>query len=161
MRAENAVVSEWARKITREIVQMVTNDLQSMGCESMLSGDDSCLETVWEEICVQVQIEESIYWDTYLEVVESFISSHVEVLSKEEILALWLKTDSGWNWAFDNHADENGEKTAPVCFDEVVSNIKESVLDAALDFENDRIYNYITGCDEEDEEDDHRGEGVS
>ncbi len=55
-----------------KIIDQVVSDLRRM--EATLSGDDSALMSVWDEIKEQVQNEESFYWDTYVETMRDFIS---------------------------------------------------------------------------------------
>lgn len=45
----------------------------------LLSGVDSGLKNCWEEICVQVQGEESVDWDAYENTIANFISAELEV----------------------------------------------------------------------------------
>jgi hypothetical protein len=61
--SEASIVREVANQASRRIARKVTAVLQRM--KDTLSGDDSGLETTWDEICVQVQYEESVLWDIY------------------------------------------------------------------------------------------------
>ena len=56
----------------KEIVDKVIADLRRM--DATLSGDDTPLISVWDEIKEQVQNEESYYWDTYVETMRSLLS---------------------------------------------------------------------------------------
>jgi hypothetical protein len=56
----------------------------------LLSGDDSGVTNAWEEICVQVQEEQSFYWDTYEATVGQYVGVEVEGLPPYELNAIWL-----------------------------------------------------------------------
>ena len=82
-----------------------------------LSGDDSELDTTWDEICVQVQDEESVFWDVYDEIVRDMVRAHVAELPKFEREAIWFQTDAGIDWACDEPEDRN---SYPVTDDDIV-----------------------------------------
>jgi hypothetical protein len=54
------VSDETCEKISKKII----SDLKKMK-EGMQSGDDSGLKTIWDELCVQAQVEYSVMWDAY------------------------------------------------------------------------------------------------
>jgi hypothetical protein len=58
------------------IIETIVADLTAM--DATLSGDDSPLTSVWEEIKEQVQHGPSIYWDAYSQVMGSLIDAAVE-----------------------------------------------------------------------------------
>ncbi len=60
------------------IAERVIKSLQSLRKNCLLSGDDSGLETTWDEICVQVQTELSTYWDVYAETIRNCIREELE-----------------------------------------------------------------------------------
>jgi len=45
--------------------------------EHLLSGDDTGLKNTWDEICVQVRHEHSVYWRFYLIQIKSMISDEL------------------------------------------------------------------------------------
>lgn len=55
-----------------------------MPYEDRLSGEDSELETVWEEICAQVQGEYSFYWDAYIETMGAYLAGYLDKRSAAE-----------------------------------------------------------------------------
>jgi hypothetical protein len=61
--SKTGIVRAVAQKAAQRIAHKVIAELQLM--TDKLSGDDSELETTWDEICVQVQGEESIFWECY------------------------------------------------------------------------------------------------
>lgn len=70
MRIEQHIVAAWAAQISDKIIMEAIDALQKMDSDEMLSGN-SGLKNVWEEVCVQVQDEQSFFWDTYVETIES------------------------------------------------------------------------------------------
>ncbi len=64
----------------------------------MLSGDDSVLRNYWDEICVQIQNEESFYWDAYVFTIKQIIDPKVNELSPNARMAIWLQTEKGYQW---------------------------------------------------------------
>ena len=147
---EHDVVRSLAMKITTEIVSSVVTDLQEL-TDTLLLGDDTGLESTWDEICVQVQGEESEFSGTYLSVIDDFITDRVARLDEHERVALWLRTDSGFDWACD--ARENDKP--PVIVEDIVAELRSGVISEAADFENEQIYNYrwnLGSGEDEDEE---------
>jgi hypothetical protein len=59
-----------------EIVDRVVSVLRGM--DATLSGDDSPLASVWDEIKEQVQNEQSIYWDVYWEIMKDLVAGTIE-----------------------------------------------------------------------------------
>lgn len=153
MRIEEHIVASWAAKLSERAVTDVVLHLEGM--EATLSGD-SGLENVWEEVCAQVQGEESIDWSTYEDIIVDLLHSVVKGLDRDAQLALWAATDSGWDYIYDHHADKNGAVGAPLDIGAIVAKLKEDVLSAAADYESPRLYRYIWGEDDpeydEDEE---------
>jgi len=62
--SDAAVVRELAEQICRRLTRRMIATLQKMN-NGLLSGDDSGLKNAWDEICAQLQFEESFSWDVY------------------------------------------------------------------------------------------------
>ena len=60
----------------------------------MQSGDNSGLKNLWDEICVQVQREESIFWDMYIEIIDSCIERQASKLKPHELMAIWWQNEN-------------------------------------------------------------------
>lgn len=86
----------------------------------MSSGDDSGLQSVWEEVCVQVQDEESFSWDTSLEVIEDILRSQVGDLSSTDRITIWLSIDAGVYWICDCKDRSIGNDTPPAFDDDII-----------------------------------------
>lgn len=65
-----------------KILNETVRGLQDMGYK--LTGEDSPLGDVWEEIKYQVQVEESHSWEVYEVTMMAFIEGAVEVMKPEE-----------------------------------------------------------------------------
>jgi hypothetical protein len=85
----------------------VVNDIKSFPREARLSGDDSGLESFWEEFKYQVQREESHCFEVYVETFERQCQFVVEELPRDEQGLLWLRSDGYWDCDF--QADYEGK----------------------------------------------------
>ena len=83
---EHKILSRVAKKKAKQLTRKVISNLQQL--DSTLSGDDSGLINVWDEICVQVQDEQSWYWDSYMEVARSSLRFYVGQLSETDLLTM-------------------------------------------------------------------------
>ena len=109
--------------------------------DAALSGDHSGLSTCWEEICVQVQYEESIDWDTYVETVKPFVEVEVEDMPPWHREAVWLQTDANDEWEGD---DEQTREPYPVCNSDIVDYLLNNyVWPEAGRWSNERITRYL------------------
>jgi hypothetical protein len=137
--SESAIVRAVAKEAARHITRKVINRLQSM--KHTLSGDDSELKTTWDEICAQVQYEESFYWDAYDETVRSYLTGYVAKLPKHEREAIWLQTDAGGDWDCEEPEDRESN---PVLDDDIVDYLaREYIYVEAGRWSNARIRAFI------------------
>lgn len=114
------------------IVKEVISDLISLNDKNMLlSGDDSGLENIWEEICAQVQFEYSIYWDVYLDTLDNCINRSLSKQPKEVIeLLLYIS-----NCDIEDEQDYSQEN--------MLIYIKANVLSEADCYKNINITNFL------------------
>jgi hypothetical protein len=139
-------------RLKADVVSKTVAALQSMKGDSLLSGDDSGLRNIWEEVCVQVQGEESYYWESYLEVIEDLLSGYVDQLSGEDRLALWLSTEDGSDWLGDVKTGDADPNTPEVATDQISDYLKSELLSRAEDFQNSATRRYLAGGDEDEDE---------
>jgi hypothetical protein len=121
-----------------------------------LSGDDSELRNAWDEVCVQVQYSESIFWeDVYLFELHRSIKSEVEALPDYVREAIWLQTAAADEWEADHEdSDEQGGRpeSPPVRLEDIVEYVcNEYVLPKAGDWSNKRIRAYLDSWHEIDD----------
>lgn len=133
----------WIVKQKNILVSATIEDLEKMGGDSLLSGDDSGLKSTWEEICVQVQQEETVFWDNYITTIEILLLAKIEDLSLSERQLLWLSTEAGSEWRDENENDCSEDNVSPVFADDIVEELKSNLLSIAGEYKNSRITKYI------------------
>ena len=138
--SKDSVITAVAEHATKRIVRKVVLALQKLGENSLLSGDDSGLTNVWDEICVQVQYEQSFYWSVYDQVVRGEVEYFAKQLLPYEREAIWLETEAGWDWLFD---DEDDRDAYPVCDDDIVGELVKHVYGEASNYTNRRIRDHL------------------
>ncbi len=121
--------------IAQEVIEQL---ITLTGKEFLLSGDDSGLKNVWEEICVQVQGEYSFYWDAYEITMEEQIISIFEERSEfiQQVVGYWARQND------DSLPDEEIDEDY-FDLDQCVRGIKEFILSDAEDYTNQRIEKYL------------------
>jgi hypothetical protein len=147
MMSEPRVVAKLAEEVAQRLAKAVKSDLDEL--EGGLSGDDSGLETVWEELCVQVQGEESFAWDEYENIAFDAIEKHVENLMDHESAAIWYQTDEGTEWMFD---EEDDRAPDPDTKDAVVEYVLRAVYTLAGSEDRKNVFNYVYGITDSDED---------
>ena len=70
---------------SKQILDKVVARLRGIGYR--LSGDDSDLADIWEEIKEQVQNEPSFFWSAYCEAIECYAYGVINSLTAEELAA--------------------------------------------------------------------------
>jgi hypothetical protein len=136
---ESSIVHSVAQEAARRVTRKVIADLQQM--KDKLSGDDSGLETTWDEICVQVQDEHSALWDAYEATVRDIVAGYVADLPKHEREAIWLQTNAGSDWDCE---EPNVREAYPVSDSDIIQYlIHEYVYAEASRWSNARIRAYI------------------
>lgn len=134
----------WSKQVTRGIANKTEAFLENQ--KDLTSGDDTCLENNWEEYCIQVQYEESIAWNAYMDYIESLFKRFFEELPKEQQFTLWLESEDGqdWYWEENNRTRDDFEYSeAPIYFEDCVKILMTALHDKAIDFKSDNITNYI------------------
>lgn len=127
------VIAEHANTLGSRLGQLVVSDLKKI-TEPLLSGDDTVLTSVWLEICVQVQGEESFFWDAYLQMMRDAALSRLMAASSAELEMLWMQTEAGWDWTWDVvHCGDEPPPPHPGVDDEAIAQwiIREFVIPAA------------------------------
>src|SRR5687768_9725323 len=101
MLVEERLVARIRNRALETAVRRTIRELQALK-EAILSGDDSGLTNTWDEICVQVQFEQSFQWSVYEETAKMLLQRQLEALPILDISAAWLRTDAGFDWVVDN-----------------------------------------------------------
>ena len=139
MNYKDKIIRSFTESACKKISGKVVRSLQKM-TEGMQSGDDTPLKNVWDEICVQVQYEESGMWEIYLETISAFIEDEVKKLNNATKQAIWLQTEEGIDWEIDN---EEGDLSEFYVDDIVRYILHEFVLSEATKWRNKRIEKYL------------------
>ena len=130
----SAIAERECKKLTRRVIR----HLQKM-TDCLQSGDDSPLANTWDEFCVQVQGQESIFWETFLDTIAHVIIGHVKKRDIETKQAIWLQTQNGMEW---ESKAEDHEKI-PWSEDDIAEYVlHDYVLAAAANWTNARIEKY-------------------
>lgn len=141
---ESSIVRAVANAAAERLAKRVIKQLQQM--RHTLSGDDSELKTVWDEICAQAQGEESYFWDAYEDSVQSAVTSLLDQLEMHEREAIWLQSDEGWEWQSRQEAGDARLDVSvyPMCDDDVAKYVaQEHVMHHAGRWSNPRIRAFL------------------
>ena len=163
-----SLIRQYANVVAEKVCDGVIEDLKQI--TTTLSGDDSGLRNTWEEICVQVQGEESFSWDEYQTVMHDAILGAIVAVEQRDLASLWLQSEEGWSWRWDmENADAdavnyaaNAEVTEiPFDQEEIAKYIlQKHLLVRAEDYSNQRIAAFLgedgeldeDGAEDEDED---------
>lgn len=140
MTPEARLVAAIAEEATSRIARGVVRDIQQL--KDLHSGDDSGLENTWDEICVQIQGTESIFWDMYDQMVRDLVEAHIDKAPVTDLQAIWLQTDPGEDWIIDVDQDASEIPWDPA---DVVRYIVHAVYDLAGSWSNHRIRKFQGG----------------
>jgi len=108
--------------------------------------DMGYLKNLWDDVCYQVQKEESFYWSHYDDMVVSNIVSLLEELEDYEINAIWLQTNDVYDQLSDLESD--GIKVSSrydtinlSCYTDYIANYitGEYIYQEAESWRNDRL----------------------
>jgi hypothetical protein len=150
-KVHKSLIRQYATLAAESIATQVIEGLKSY--TATLSGDHSGLETVWEEICVQVQVEESFYWEAYQETIYASVIGLVEALDYHDLASLWLQTNNGWNWHWNVENGETDTPCVPYDLDDITKYVvSKYVLSFAESYSNKNIKAYLNGESSEGEE---------
>jgi len=74
----------FADEAIKVLAKRAIRSLQALRETHLQSGADSGLRDAWDEICVQVQDEESALWEAYLDTIRAFLTRHCERMSTRD-----------------------------------------------------------------------------
>lgn len=139
MNYKDNIIADISGRECKRLSMKVIRFLQKM-TEGMQSGDDSPLKNIWDEVCVQVQGEESVLWDAYLDTIQALIAGEVAGLDTATKQAIWLQTNEGSEWDIENE----DPTSIPFSEEDISIFIMDSyVLSVAADWTNQRIQKYL------------------
>jgi hypothetical protein len=137
---ENTLES-YIADVCTELADKVVWRLQRL--KSTMSGADSGLTNVWDELCVQAQGEQSAFYDLYLDTAEKMIQALLREMSPHLQALLWLETEEGRELRWMDEDDT--PDLAGIWVEAEVAQyiLQEYVLQRAADYTNKKIENYI------------------
>ena len=152
MPADRRFIDALAETTRERLVRRAIRCLQRM-TDGPVSGGDSVLANVWDEICVQVQYEESALWEAYHETIEQIVEDDVERLPALETEALWLCTERGDDWCSlrdDTEDPPDSAPPAPVDGQDVVDLVVGAICERAATWSNARVRKFLESSFEMD-----------
>jgi len=144
MKVTEKIAYHWANQVAKKITKKVQYSLEKQ--KNLTSGDDTCLQNNWEEYCMQVQYEESIAWDIYIEQIQLLMKQFFDELTIEEQMTLWLESEEGQDWYWIDNNSNNDEfqySDAPIFFVDCVDMLMSELNTIAINFESENITNYV------------------
>lgn len=159
---QEALIREYSEVVAKTVTDHAIEAMK--GTPAGLSGDDSGLSNAWEELCVQAQGEQSVFWDVYIQTMDTYILVALEALPERDRKALWLQTENGWSWHWDVEHPEDGEcdrpefdaSSIPFDLDDVLQYVfGQYVLPNAENYSNKHIRSFLGEGDENWEDEDN------
>lgn len=143
MSAYSASVREFARDAAARAAALAVRQLSRR--PARLSGDGSGLRTAWQEFCVQVQGEDSFYWDEYQQTVKQVNHGVTSRMTRLELATLWHQSDASIDWLAE-HQEEN--ELPPVSEPDVVEAVYSVVWRLADESRSSRVVRYLARSQE-------------
>ena len=153
MKSEHDVLKKFANEIAERVSRKAMKALREITAINIEA--DSELKNVWEELCVQLQVGQFYFWDSYDEMSHEWVCKYVYELKEHEVLALWFQTEEGREWLWtpvmsDEHYGELDDNERehympeseypPVFIDDITEYIvAEYLYDKAAGWSNKRI----------------------
>jgi hypothetical protein len=131
----NRILSDIADRECHRICRQTIRTLQQMDAANI-----SDLENAWNEVSVQVQGLESMFWDTYLDAMTQVILGNVSKLELDIKQAVWLQTENGAKW----ESGVEDSRTVPYSEDDIAEYICQTyIFPAASTWTNRAIRRYL------------------
>ncbi len=144
MEISEKITNQLANTISERISSKVETSLKGMK-DGLQSSEDSGLENLWDEVCVQVQAVHSIFWSLYDNLIYGLTLSNVKELEQKlesyEMTAIWLQTDGGKEWMHEASEKDCGFS---YCAEDIAEYIaREYVYKKAGTYRNKKIIRYL------------------
>ncbi len=125
---KNGEVREILHKKYKAYRDQVVVNTKALPADCRTSGDDSGLEDVWEEFKSQVQWQESLAFEAYVETIQAVCRTILKSLPDHELEFLWLRCDM-----YFDQDDDAGLPVRAELIDGVVEELYKLVLELAAD----------------------------
>ena len=93
MDLEEKIALNIARNLSDDLCKKITSKTVRWMQGFPTTLDMGYLKNLWDDVCYQVQKEESFYWSHYDDMVTSNIVSLLEELEEYKLTAIWLQTN--------------------------------------------------------------------
>jgi hypothetical protein len=140
-RVSRRLIARVAENAAKRVVVQTISWLKNLEAQLSEGSAGTHLKSVWEELCVQCQGEESFFWDEYKETVTIDLVARVEQLDDYIQLALWLQTQPGFEWTLSDAADADSPPIDPTDTAEYLWG--EYILPRAEAFSSSRIRSFL------------------
>ena len=139
----NSPFELFADEAIKILTKRAIRSLQALRETHLQSGDDSVLRDAWDEICVQIQDDQSPLWSASLDTIRAFLTKHCERMPPRDLHSIWRGTDAGFDWLQDVEDGLEDGEIRTYCVEDVVEEVLERVLWKAGDWTNPRIRRYL------------------
>lgn len=127
-----------SKKITRQTIKWMQN------LDSKL--DQYYLVNLWDDVCYQLQREQSYYWRHYDDMIMVYVISRIKELNKHEANAIWLQTEDSYDYLIemnDNKISVDSEfesLKSSICVNDIARYIvNKYVYTQAENWRNDKL----------------------
>ena len=140
IKSESDIVTALADDVTSAISEQVISALDK---HDTMTGDDSGLSNVWEEVCVQIQGEHSNFWSAYDDMVYAYVHDALAKRPVYQQIAVWLQTPAG----IDEYYDDERDPDEVLAYDTgaAANSVVSHIYAAASDYSNEAIEEYLAG----------------
>lgn len=132
-----------AQRALARLERATIRELGKLRGDHLQSGPDSGLRDVWDEICVQVQDEESAVWWAYMATLEQVVVRLLNGTPRRALHAIWIDTPNGEAWLEQMESEKSGSGAGLYDEDDVVEVVVQGVLARAEEWSNPRIRRYL------------------
>lgn len=135
------ILDSKANALLKTINKRIIRKIQKFGIETVSAGDDSGLENLWDDFCVQVQYEEGDMFDMQEDIVLGIISDCIDDLKEKDhadydILNLYMSNiDIRFMW--------DDKDLYFYCDDELANSLLVEIKAIAMNYYNNKIRRYL------------------
>ena len=143
MKDEGAVLRAFAQETASCVSKRTIAMLQKVEATPYF-GKGKGLKNAWDEVCVQLQYDQTFLFKVYKEVMAMIVAKQIRDLKRHEKLALWFQTYEGESWLYDE-GDPNDEP--PMSIDEIGEYIvAENLIEEGRNWSNQEIRACLEYC---------------
>ena len=145
------ILSCQADKMRSAVVRKCIRKLQSHKRDSNMlqSDEDSGLENLWDEVCVQTQFQYFWNWCLYEDYMKDLICSFLkDMFDENELNILWSQTEEFVEWLDEYYDNPKGylhkcNIIGTYCLDNIMDLIFDDLISVSVNYTNARIEKYL------------------